>query len=457
MKWRVVVEVTGEDGAVTQHVISAGERSAVGQAATLGLSLAEGKATLAGVQRVLVTAQTDAHCRHRRRCSHCGAARPLKDHRPRRLVSLFGTVEVRAPRFEPCRCGVACRRTLTPVAEIMPDRCTPEYERVMAGMGSALPYRRARTLLAELLPLDTAPDVETVRRRTLQVGARLERAALVPPDEGSPAPAQAITLAIDAGHVKSVRTYQVRSFEVMIARVGNDEGQEVVFSSMPAEADRQVRQLHHVLRRLGATASTPVTILSDGADGPRFLAGAASVGPARHVLDWFHLSMRVQHVAQAVKGWATAVPAATERTTAPADAVSRIRWRLWHGQTERALVLIGDTLTDLDALVEAADNRQARKVVTLLRALETYVVGQGELIIDYAAARHRGEPISTATTESTLQRLLHRRMGANQQMRWSPRGAHRMLKVRSAVMNGTLAADHADAEPYARRSFRRAA
>ena len=225
MKWRVLVEVTGGDGVVTQHMISDGERTEAGQAETLGLSLAEGKATLAAVQRVLVTAQTDAHCRHRRRCSHCGAARPLKDYRPRRLVSLFGAVEVRAPRFEPCRCGVACRRTLT----------------------------------------------------------------------------------------------------------------------------------------------------------------------------------------------------------------------------------------DLDALVEAADNRQARKVVTLLHALQTYVVGQGEVIIDYAAARRRGEPISTATTENTVQRLLHRRMGANQQMRWSPRGAHQMLKVRSAVMNGTLAADHAVAEPYARRPFRRAA
>lgn len=82
--------------------------------------------------------------------------------------------------------------------------------------------------------------------------------------------------------------------------------------------------------------------------------------------------------------------------------------------------------------------------------------GQADLIIDYAAARHRGEPISTATTESTVQRLLHRRMSANQQMRWSPRGAHRMLKVRTAAMNGTLASDHTAAEPYARRPFRRA-
>lgn len=42
-----MVEMTGEDGAVMQHVISARERSPVGQAATLGLSLAEGKGTWA--------------------------------------------------------------------------------------------------------------------------------------------------------------------------------------------------------------------------------------------------------------------------------------------------------------------------------------------------------------------------------------------------------------------------
>ena len=92
-----------------------------------------------------------------------------------------------------------------------------------------------------------------------------------------------------------------------------------------------------------------------------------------------------------------------------------------------------------------------------LRGLEAYVSGQADLIIDYAKTRRSGEPISTATTESTVQWLLHRRIGAGQQMRWSPRGAHRMLQVRTAVANGTLAADHAAAEPWARRPFRPAA
>jgi hypothetical protein len=56
-----------------------------------------------------------------------------------------------------------------------------------------------------------------------------------------------------------------------------------------------------------------------------------------------------------------------------------------------------------------------------------------------------------------VQWLLHRRMGANQQMRWSPRGAHLMLKVRTSVINGTFNKDHADAERWARRPFRNAA
>jgi hypothetical protein len=99
----------------------------------------------------------------------------------------------------------------------------------------------------------------------------------------------------------------------------------------------------------------------------------------------------------------------------------------------------------------------ARKVARLLRDLETYTCGQSDIIIDYATARHQDEPISTAVTESTVQWLLHRRMNAQQHMRWSPRGAHLMLKVRTATANGTLERDHAVAERWARRPFRRAA
>jgi hypothetical protein len=48
-------------------------------------------------------------------------------------------------------------------------------------------------------------------------------------------------------------------------------------------------------------------------------------------------------------------------------------------------------------------------------------------------------------------------MGANQQMRWSPRGAHLMLKVRTSAANGVFDQDYDVAERWTRRPFRRAA
>jgi hypothetical protein len=127
MKWRVMVELTGSDGTVRAHEIGiGGSNTAECSAATVGLTLADGKRALAGLQRHLVQAQAEEYCRQRQVCSHCRSQRPLKDIRARRLSSLFGTVEVRAPRFLPCRCAVTRRHILNPVVEIMPDRCILE-------------------------------------------------------------------------------------------------------------------------------------------------------------------------------------------------------------------------------------------------------------------------------------------------------------------------------------------
>jgi hypothetical protein len=292
------------------------------------------------------------------------------------------------------------------------------------------------------------------------VGARLEKEAVTSAKLADPTSVEtgSIALSIDGGHVGSVRRYQARSFEVLLAQVTNDDGKQIVFSSVPAEAISQQDQLRGVLHKLGATAITPVTILSDGAEGPRALGEAASPGPTHHVLDWFHLSMRIQHADQATKSWPN-VSADDRKTGADlVEIIDRIRWRLWHGQVARGLDLIGETLVALDGIASGKKlvTVAARKVARLLRDLETYIWGQSDIIIDYATARRQDEPISTAVTESNVQWLLHRRMNAQQHMCWSPQGAHLMLKVRTATANGTLERDHAVAERWSRRPFRRA-
>jgi hypothetical protein len=50
MKWRVMVELTASDGTVRTHEISAGGSNTAGcSAATVGLTLADGKRILAGL------------------------------------------------------------------------------------------------------------------------------------------------------------------------------------------------------------------------------------------------------------------------------------------------------------------------------------------------------------------------------------------------------------------------
>ena|SRR5271166_6548433 len=128
------------------------------------------------------------------------------------------------------------------------------------------------------------------------------------------------------------------------------------------------------------TALTPVTILSDGAEGPRALGEATSPGPTHHVLDWFHLSMRVQHVVQSVKRWPDTTAGDRQEGARLAETTERIRGRLGHGQVRRALNLIGETLVmlvtmaDRTSEIAAAAGKVAHLLVPYRPTLDTSCV-----------------------------------------------------------------------------------
>jgi hypothetical protein len=108
MKWRVLFELTEANGTVETQEIFAGHQppNAISPD-SIGLTLAESKSVLAAVQAKLVQAQAQEYCDLRRKCSYCGTFRGLKDWRQRRLTTLFGIVELKASRFNSCRCGVS--------------------------------------------------------------------------------------------------------------------------------------------------------------------------------------------------------------------------------------------------------------------------------------------------------------------------------------------------------------
>ncbi|SEF03746.1 hypothetical protein SAMN05519104_8004 [Rhizobiales bacterium GAS188] len=106
MRWRVMVELTGQDGTVRTHEVSAGGNTTTEHSsAAIGLTLADGKRTLAGLQDDLVRAQTGEYCRGRRRCPRCGSQRPLKDAHPAAVVAVWNGGGSRAALFALSVCG----------------------------------------------------------------------------------------------------------------------------------------------------------------------------------------------------------------------------------------------------------------------------------------------------------------------------------------------------------------
>jgi hypothetical protein len=92
---------------------------------------------------------------------------------------VFGTVEVKNPRWMLCqRCLPHISMPFTVLGEICPDRATPELMELTARLGSMLPYRKAAEVLAEFLPVEPTEGHQTVRKRTLTLGARLEEQSL---------------------------------------------------------------------------------------------------------------------------------------------------------------------------------------------------------------------------------------------------------------------------------------
>jgi hypothetical protein len=114
--------------------------------------------------------------------------------------------------------------------------------------------------------------------------------------------------------------------------------------------------------------------------------------------------MRIQHAAQCAGGWPDNTVNDSLNRARFTDAVEHIRWRLWHDQTGRALRLIRCILAAVTAKAKGntALARSAAKLAKALIALETYVSGLADLIIDYASARLDDEPFSTSLTEGAM-------------------------------------------------------
>jgi hypothetical protein len=306
-----------------------------------------------------------------------------------------------------------------------------------AQLSALMTYRTAAELLAQVLPVNAGADPETLRRHTFKIAEQLPaQAATKPPTTD----AEAIVVTLDSTFIRSCEAGE-RQLEVRIGNVETATGGRQVFGGVAKIDTDPAALIRRGLDAMGCTEGTALTAFTDGCPGLRRILLRAGVD-GLPILDWFHLGMRLQHLTQIARGLSCGGPERAAARAAIVEEVERLRWRLWNGKAKDAKVSIDRIRAVMHHFRGEPSGRRSvapsRKLWTALRALDGYLVGQSDRLADYGERHRAGLRVGTALTEGTANFLVNRRMNKSQQMRWSRRGADRLLQVRCAVYNGTL-------------------
>ncbi len=296
-------------------------------------------------------------------------------------------------------------------------------------------------MLKDVLPIAGTTTPETVHCHLHRIAARHDadlstgepglRDDGLAAGQASPIAREAVIVGIDGGYLRNWHDKK-RNFEVIVGKSMAEDGDDRYFGLVRSQDAAPKRRLCEVLRRQGLPGDQPVTVLTDGGDSVRALAGDLPAGSEHH-LDWFHIAMRMTVLGQYAKGLAHYNPL---EATALQDRLERIKWRLWHGDADEALVRARELAEDVAAL--ASPYSSLTRLVKATAGLVTYIENNAGAITDYAARWDHGEIISTAFAESTVDLVVSRRFAKKQQMQWSKKGAHLLLQTRTRTLDGTL-------------------
>ena len=446
VEWRIKLEARNGWGEVETIEVASFKRRVVGLTADeIGLSLEEAKQVLAELQRLVLQTQMEEYTFCARVCPACLKMRRQRDCRTRTIQTLFGTVTVKAPRISICPCSNTrgfVDLSFSSLTDLLPDRCTPELRRLQAELGVRHSFREAGRLLSQLLPCSPANHA-TIRNRTHRVAADLEESSAAPAD---PSPSKETVVMIDGAHIRAVPGHQSRHLDVTVGKVEVAGRKPRRFAMAPKGTDRPLDIMRAALGDQGWRPGQKVTVISDGEAFLPNLVRAATREPVRHILDWFHLSMRMRPIEQMLLGLSGRNIQLRSLQAAQAS-IERVRHLLWHGrpaQADQELVRFAHHSDDIARRNTDPEQVATRDLLRHCTELRSYVQNNRRAIVSYHRRYHSDRPISTSRAEGCVDEIANARMGRRQRMRWSPRGAHRVALVRAAVLDGRLGASSCD-------------
>ena len=333
----------------------------------------------------------------------------------------------------------AIHHTSSPLTQLLTMHCSPELQYLETQFASLMSYGVSVELLTEVLPLADEINHTSLRRQLHRVTERIEGELGkeqfqfiegCPNDWAKqPPPGPPLTVGLDGGYVHA-SDQKLRT-----------EGWFEVIAFVNKYVHKPKRRLYELLKSQGLQMNQQVVFLSDGGDTVRELQTYLSP-ESEHILDWFHITMRLTVMGQMIKGMVAELKLGhkhSETATVLVDMekhLKSVKWNLWHGNVLHALQRIDDLDDDLEMLEEHRVNK--KKMAKAVKEFHGYIMTNQAFIPNYGDRYRHGETISTAFVESTVNSVVSKRFVKKQQMRWTRQGAHLLPQTRVQVLNDDL-------------------
>lgn len=241
MKVRIqmVIETgDGEPGKVEEIAVL--ERGSL-RPEELGLTLAEAKGSLHGMQQTMVTEQITDYLERFQTCPHCGTPRTRKGQHSIAYRTVFGKLNIVSPRLYDCRCQNNGQHSSSPLAELLSTHCAPELLYLETKFASLMSYGLSVKLLSEILPITEEISAASMQRHLQHVAERIEselgeeQCQFIEgcPYEWAkqPPPGPPLTVGLDGGyvHASDQKSRTEGWFEVIAGKSVQTEGGAKVF------------------------------------------------------------------------------------------------------------------------------------------------------------------------------------------------------------------------------------
>lgn len=441
MVWRLELVRSLDCGPSERFTVSElGEIAAPTDLDGVGFDLTTSQRIQCDLQRAVVAVQGRALKAKAALMRQVDPTLSLKDYRLRSVQTLFGTLVLRVPRL------VRHGSQLPPPCLLRNSaRSTTEYDQLRSRLGAIMSFGMAERLVGDLFPFAVGRARSTTRRQVLRTATLLE-ADLGRFDPGYHQTATSIDLGIDTTFVRSNAAEGPRHHEVLIGVGTNDRGQAVKVGAVISALGRPYDLIKRALHDLGQADATRITTFTDGDKMLRGYLTKAGVAAAP-ILDWQHLSRRVQVAKTTAKGLGCLTNAERRARPLIAKALDSLHWKLWHGDiygARYAMTRVFKLLQPFDIdRTRAQTALAAKRLRTAMGKLRDYIEGQSAHLVNYGLRYRQGQSIGTSTTEGLANALVNQRMNKLQQMRWTAIGAHAVITVRAHhfnSLNGSTAA-----------------